>query len=557
MPFLKGLFPMAKILHVYCICQCHVDTFQNQKIFKEKSMSGQERRARLFNHKQFSDLTIVLRAQEDEKETKEKETKEKTSQVSSLDNEDEKDETEIQVGLQWLASKSDYFLSLLWAETEERKTKKLDIVLPKNQHAAFRDLLQCAYSAKLTVVDDAMHSFRVLVLADRYDFPDIAALAVQDALRSVSNSHHTLQDDEFEEALHFYLKHIDSTSTTWITARHALESWLIQFTNRDMILSGNPEEVQSLLSEAKKASRQAMYNLGLCYEKGKQGMKQDKCKAFAWYLFSAARGHAHAEYAIGICYEESYYVSHDLNQSLFWMKRAAGQGFASALYFFAIGYFWGINHIEKNPALAIEWLIKAAEKNHAKAQFRLGEAYYHGKGVEKDPVIAFGWWERAAHLGFVEAQTNLGLCYSVGQGVAVNKEKATVWLTRAAEQKNHVAQWNLGRILFTNGNEQKASFWFKDALPHPGAQFALGILSAKHDRKEEALDWFQKAASQGYSPLNLMPLEQLDEHMHLFQNKTENTALEWWTAARQVLALEKFQVTCMDFLSIQCRRKKN
>ena len=51
-----------------------------------------------------------------------------------------------------------------------------------------------------------------------------------------------------------------------------------------------------------------------------------------------------------------------------------------------------------DPEAAVQWLLKAAEKNSDKAQFELGNAYLTGKGVEENDEIAMGGSKRPQRM---------------------------------------------------------------------------------------------------------------------------------------------------------------
>ena len=58
------------------------------------------------------------------------------------------------------------------------------------------------------------------------------------------------------------------------------------------------------------------------------------------------------------------------------------------------------------PAEQAQWYRRAAEQDHAAAQFCLGVYYYHGDGVEEDKETAVEWYRRAAEQGDPDAQFN-------------------------------------------------------------------------------------------------------------------------------------------------------
>ena len=56
---------------------------------------------------------------------------------------------------------------------------------------------------------------------------------------------------------------------------------------------------------------------------------------------------------------------------------------------------------------AVHWMQRAAESNHADAQFALGKMYERGRGVPKDVATARQWYERAAAAGHAQARRAL------------------------------------------------------------------------------------------------------------------------------------------------------
>ena len=65
--------------------------------------------------------------------------------------------------------------------------------------------------------------------------------------------------------------------------------------------------------------------------------------------------------------------------------------------------------VPQNYAEAMRWFRRAADQNHAGAQFNLGLVYANGWGVQTDETEAMTWYRRAADQGHANAQHNLGL----------------------------------------------------------------------------------------------------------------------------------------------------
>ena len=86
---------------------------------------------------------------------------------------------------------------------------------------------------------------------------------------------------------------------------------------------------------------------------------------------------------------------------VFFIKAAeggdAGAAFNAAQLLFAAG----------KAAEAVVWYTRAADSEHADAQFNLGEAYREGAGVEVDAAKAVAWLARAAKNGHQDAAHNL------------------------------------------------------------------------------------------------------------------------------------------------------
>ena len=59
--------------------------------------------------------------------------------------------------------------------------------------------------------------------------------------------------------------------------------------------------------------------------------------------------------------------------------------------------------------------------------------YRVGDDVDKDPAKAVPWFLRAAKQGYAKAYFNLGAAYYNGDGVAVNDQDACVWFSLSAD----------------------------------------------------------------------------------------------------------------------------
>ena len=84
--------------------------------------------------------------------------------------------------------------------------------------------------------------------------------------------------------------------------------------------------------------------------------------------------------------------------------------------------------VSRNDAEAIRWYRKAADQDHALAQFRLGDLYSNGEGSPRDEIEAAKWYRLAADQGLGAAQFRLGMIYAEGKGVPQDRVLAHMWL---------------------------------------------------------------------------------------------------------------------------------
>lgn len=151
---------------------------------------------------------------------------------------------------------------------------------------------------------------------------------------------------------------------------------------------------------------------------------------------------------------------------------------------------------------ALRHYTKAAKKDEAEAQFKLGRLYDRGEGTEADPAEALIWYTRAAEQGLDMAQTNLGVLYDTGRGTEEDNVAAARWFREAARQGNPVAQYNLALMLhqgdgIPQNKAQAAALYGRAAeqgvplafLPHAELLSELGrydLAYASYQRAEDA-----------------------------------------------------------------------
>ncbi len=101
-----------------------------------------------------------------------------------------------------------------------------------------------------------------------------------------------------------------------------------------------------------------------------------------------------------------YYNNGDYANALKCFKKAADQGDAEAQYGLGVCYENGYG-VSKDLQEAVKWYNKAAKHGLVEAQYNLGVCYGNGYGVRKDPSKAKYWYRKAADNGLEIAKKAL------------------------------------------------------------------------------------------------------------------------------------------------------
>jgi hypothetical protein len=96
--------------------------------------------------------------------------------------------------------------------------------------------------------------------------------------------------------------------------------------------------------------------------------------------------------------------------------------------------------LRKDPVLAFQNTLKAAEQGYVPAEAAVGMMYAIGKGVELNYAEAAKWWTKAAEAGHVLAATNLSMVYRGVPGVRSDAAKSEQWAKFVAEHSSSEIQ---------------------------------------------------------------------------------------------------------------------
>lgn len=138
---------------------------------------------------------------------------------------------------------------------------------------------------------------------------------------------------------------------------------------------------------------------------------------------------------------------YDPDRGILLLRELAASGYSPAMVNLGMGYLRGLD-FEENPALAIEWFVRAAHLGNPIAYSNLGAMYMHGMGVDPNPGYAMTLARAALAINPDEGQAQ----YLVGrgncEGLSVEKDtaKGLELLRRAATAGHADAQGYLRRF---------------------------------------------------------------------------------------------------------------
>ncbi len=181
-------------------------------------------------------------------------------------------------------------------------------------------------------------------------------------------------------------------------------------------------------------------------------------------------------YLLGRLYYDGH-IPRDDSEALKYLQTDADRGHAEANYYIGMIHYEGVQ-VEKSYLLAVEYLQKASAKNYDEAHILLGRIYYRGEGyIGKDPQRARRFFTNSASQGSMKGQYYLAGMYYVGDVLTQDYQKAKTLFESAAAQNYSSAQYFLGQIYF-HGHGVKRDY-------------------------KKALEWYEKAATQKHVPAML------------------------------------------------------
>ncbi|MCJ1284918.1 hypothetical protein MMC26_004255 [Xylographa opegraphella] len=205
------------------------------------------------------------------------------------------------------------------------------------------------------------------------------------------------------------------------------------------------------VASSKHGHAEAGYRAALCYEFG-WGTRSDPTKAVQFYRQAASKNHPGAMTRLALaCLGGELALGNRYREGLKWLKRATE---AADFQYNSAPYELGLLHetgygadIFQDESYTAQLFTQSADLGHAEANYRLGDAYEHGKlTCPRDPALSVHFYTGAAQRGHPLAMMALCAWYMVGAEPVLEKDEneAYEWALKAAESGLPKAQYAVG-----------------------------------------------------------------------------------------------------------------
>ena len=202
----------------------------------------------------------------------------------------------------------------------------------------------------------------------------------------------------------------------------------------------NDRSFPLFVAASKHGHAEAGYRAALCYEFG-WGTRKDPQKAVQFYRQSASKNHPGAMSRLGrACLAGDMGLGNRHREGLKWLKRAAESAdfqYNSAPYELGLLHETGYgDDIFQDESYTAQLFTQSADLGHMEANYRLGDAYEHGKlTCPRDPALSVHFYNGAAQQGHPQAMMALCAWYMVGAEPILEKDEneAYEWAKKSAE----------------------------------------------------------------------------------------------------------------------------
>jgi TPR repeat protein len=166
------------------------------------------------------------------------------------------------------------------------------------------------------------------------------------------------------------------------------------------------------------------------------------------------------------------------------------------MYYVSLCYRDG-KGVGKNPVNSMKFLLEAAKRGYAPAQYDLAVEFDKGNVLERNDSLAHHWYETAAGNEEPRALLEMAHRYRDGKGVAQDNAKSIGLLARAAELKEPCASYEYAMHLIAEGNDGTAYMVTAADLGNEKAMIYMFEHLDSQKRYEEAYKYAKMLSNAG------------------------------------------------------------
>lgn len=138
------------------------------------------------------------------------------------------------------------------------------------------------------------------------------------------------------------------------------------------VQQNDTEALKWYTKSAQQGNDEGQYCLGMAYYKG-EGTAPNHSLSVQWWLKAAKQGHPNAQNNLAQCYLNGDGVSYNVQEGLKWIREAANNGNKDAQCALGSYYEHGVSGIQKDINQAVFWYKKAAAQGVTYAQIHLAQ----------------------------------------------------------------------------------------------------------------------------------------------------------------------------------------
>ena len=305
---------------------------------------------------------------------------------------------------------------------------------------------------------------------------------------------------QYKMYLYHWKNHQDFRANKWL--RRAVKSGLAIAQNKmanilakKYALKWRVGKVRRLYkAAAMQGLADAQYNYAMLFERRRKLSKRAMKKQYEWLAMAADQGHNDAiKKAKRLAEKLKFY-----DGVIKWATKLFDLGNYEEAMFLAKLYENG-TVIPKDDVLATLWYRRASDHKIKDSFYKLGMAYYKGKGVETNEFLAFKWLFEALESGDDRASKTLIDIKMTGKISHTYYKEIGKRLESAAENGDYNAQLYVASQCYSN-DEKLGIYWYKRAAEHGTdgeAEYQLGLYSRYADNRKEAIYWYKKSFEKG------------------------------------------------------------